>query len=292
MATAPVLVSGGTGLVGGRLVRALIERGVAPRVLTRHPERLAGRRDLEGVGWDGQQVPTSALAGAVAAIHLAGEPLFGGLPTAARLARVRESRIASTRSLVAGLGELPAAERPGVLVCASAIGFYGDRGEEDLPEEAPPGHGFLAELCRDWEEEARRAEDHGVRAVSLRIGVVLAREGGALALMGRLFRLGLGGRLGSGRQWFAWIHADDLVALILACLDDPDLRGAVNAVAPNPVRNSELTTSLGRVLSRPTWLPPPPIAKGFAGRSFEECSMLYVFNKVVVKQSWRNGKLL
>ncbi len=260
MAAGSALVSGGTGLVGGRLLPALSARGLRPRVLTRRPERLAGRGDVEGAGWDGRNVPASALAGASAAIHLAGEPLFGGLPTEARLARIRGSRIASTRSLVAALGELPAAERPPVLICASAIGYYGDRGEEDLPEEAPAGQGFLAELCRDWEEEARRAEEHGVRTVSLRIGVVLAREGGALGLMGRLFGLGLGGRLGSGRQWFAWIHADDLVALILACLDDADLRGPVNAVAPSPVRNSELTTSLGRILSRPTWLPAPAFA--------------------------------
>jgi uncharacterized protein (TIGR01777 family) len=154
-------------------------------------------------------------------------------------------------------GSLPRSERPELLVCASAIGFYGDRGEEDLTEEAPAGSGFLAELCRDWEQEAQRAEEHGVRSVSLRIGVVLAREAGALALMGRLFRLGLGGRLGSGRQWFSWIHADDLVALILTSLDTPDLHGTLNAVAPHPVRNRELTAALGRILARPTWLPAP-----------------------------------
>lgn len=260
MAGGPVLVSGGTGLVGGRLLPALIGRGAEPRVLSRRPERLAGRSDLQAIGWDGKQVPASALAGAKAAIHLAGEPLFGGLPTEARLSRVRRSRIASTRSLVRALGELPRSERPDVLVCASAIGFYGDRGEEDLTEESPAGSGFLAELCRDWEQEAQRAEEHGVRTVSLRIGVVLAREGGALALMGRVFRLGLGGRLGSGRQWFAWIHVDDLVALILTSLDTPDLHGTLNAVAPHPVRNQELTAALGRILSRPTWLPAPAFA--------------------------------
>jgi uncharacterized protein (TIGR01777 family) len=257
MRSAPVLVSGGTGLVGGRLLPALIARGAHLRVLSRRPERLAGRGQLEAVGWDGRQVPASALAGAKAAIHLAGEPLFGGLPTESRLARVCSSRIASTRSLVIALGELPRSERPELLVCASAIGFYGDRGEEDLTEEAPAGSGFLAELCRDWEQEAQRAEEHGVRSVSLRIGVVLAREAGALALMGRLFRLGLGGRLGSGRQWFSWIHADDLVALILTSLDTPDLHGTLNAVAPHPVRNRELTAALGRILARPTWLPAP-----------------------------------
>lgn len=257
---AAVWISGGTGLLGARLAPALGERGLTPRLLTRRPERLAERDDREVAGWDGKNVPPATLAGTAAAIHLSGEPLFGGVPTAARRARIRESRVASTRSLVDALGELPSSQRPAVLLCASATGYYGDRGEEELDEEALPGAGFLADLCRDWEAEAARAEEHGVRCVSLRIGVVLAREGGALALMAPIFRLGLGGRLGSGRQWFSWIHAEDLTALTLACLDAAELRGPINAVAPGAVRNAELTAALGRVLRRPAVLPVPSFA--------------------------------
>src|SRR5690606_32552201 len=160
------------------------------------------------------------------------------------------SRVDSTRALVRALGELAPDERPRCLVCASAVGYYGDRGEEELAEDAPPGSGFLADVCIAWEKAAEPAEALGVRRVSLRIGIVLAREGGALATMARAFRLGLGGRIGSGRQWFPWIHADDLVALIRTALDDERYTGALNAVAPNPVRNAELTRGLGTEIGR------------------------------------------
>ncbi len=256
----PAWLSGGTGLVGGRLLGALRTRDVPARVATRSPGRLAGRPGVEGVGWDGIRPPAASLAGCGIAIHLSGEPVFGGLPTASRRARIRDSRIASTRALVAALGELPSAERPRLLLCASAVGYYGDRGEELLTEDAAGGDGFLADVCRDWEAEAAGARQHGLRVVSLRIGVVLARDGGALSLMAPIFRLGLGGRVGSGRQWFPWIHVDDLVALIVALAEAPGVEGPVNAVSPSPVRNAELTASLGRVLRRPTLLPVPAFA--------------------------------
>jgi uncharacterized protein (TIGR01777 family) len=145
-------------------------------------------------------------------------------------------------------------------VCASAVGIYGDRGETLLDESAAPGNGFLADVCIAWEKAAQPAEELGVRTVSLRIGVVLAREGGALAPISKAFQFGLGGRLGSGRQWFPWIHIDDLVGLIRCALRDESWRGVVNATAPNPVRNAEWTKALGAALHRPTVLPVPALA--------------------------------
>ena len=266
MEAKPVLVTGATGLVGGRLLPSLGKRGVRVRALTRDPERARRRlgAGAEALGWDGIEVPEAALRGAGAVVHLAGEPIFGGLPSAARRERIRASRVRSTESLGAALGRLAEAERPRVLVCASAVGWYGgDHGDAELDESAPVGAGFLAELCRDWEEAATRAERHGVRVVRLRIGVALAREGGALALMLRPFRLGLGGPLGSGRQWMPWVHVDDVVGLILFALDADAALGPINAVAPEPVRNRELTRLLAAKLGRPAFLPVP----GFALRA-------------------------
>jgi uncharacterized protein (TIGR01777 family) len=253
----PVLLSGGSGLVGGALLRALRARGERVRALTRDPARLRPDAGVEPVVWDGLEVPGAALAGARAVVHLAGEPIFGGLPSAARRERMRASRIESTRRLVLALGRLPAAERPAALVCASAVGYYGERGEQALDEDAAPGEGFLARLCVDWEAEAARAEALGVRRVSLRFGLVLSRRGGALALMAPIFRLGLGGRLGSGRQWMPWIHLDDAAALALRALDDAALGGPLNAVAPEAVRNESFTRALARAVRRPAFLPVP-----------------------------------
>lgn len=256
-----VLISGATGLVGRSLVPRLAQRYALVRTLSRSGG--ASRDRIEPASWDGVDPGAAALAGVDAVVHLAGEPVFGGLPTKARLARIRESRVASTRRIVERMAALDPAARPKTFACASAVGFYGDRGEERLDERSAPGEGFLAELCRDWENEASRAEPLGVRVVSLRIGVVLAREGGALALMRIPFSLGLGGKLGDGRQFFPWIHLEDLVQATLFVLEHEMLRGAVNAVAPTPVRNLELTETLARVLRRPAVLPVP----GFALRA-------------------------
>jgi uncharacterized protein (TIGR01777 family) len=256
----PVLVTGATGLVGGRLLPTLARRGARVRALSRDPAASARRLGdgVEALGWDGTLVPAAALRGAGAVVHLAGEPIFGGLPTAERKRRIHTSRVLSTRSLVEALGRLAEAERPRVLVCASAVGWYGgDHGDRELDESEPPGAGFLAALCRDWEEAAARAERHGVRVVRLRFGVVLAREGGALALMLRPFRLGLGGRIGSGRQWMPWVHVDDVVGLILLGLDADRASGPVNVVAPEPVRNGEFTRLLATKLGRAAFLPVP-----------------------------------
>jgi uncharacterized protein (TIGR01777 family) len=254
-----LVVSGATGLIGGRLIAAL-GAGVRVRALTRDPARAELGGGCEAVAWDGRRAPSEALAGVDGIVHLAGEPLFGGLPTPGRLRRIRASRIDSTRSFVAALAALPADRRPRALLCASAVGIYGDRGEEELPEQAAPGTGFLAELCRDWETAAIAAGAYGVRVVCLRFGIVLAREGGALPLLARVFGLGLGGRLGSGRQWVPWVHVDDAVALVRRALDDASVRGAWNVVAPGCVRNAELTRALAAQVRRPAWLPAPALA--------------------------------
>jgi uncharacterized protein (TIGR01777 family) len=260
-----VLVTGATGLVGSRIVAALLTRGDSVRVLSRDPEAAASRLDprVSAIGWDGVCPPPAAVDDCEGVLHLAGEPVFGGLPTAVRRRRIYHSRVDSTQALVHAIGDLPASKRPRSFVCASAVGFYGDRGDERLDEDASIGDGFLAEVCRDWEAAAVEAEGYGVRAAQLRIGIVLAREGGALPRLALPFRFGAGGRIGSGQQWVPWIHIDDLVSLFLAALDDEDLRGPINAVAPEPVRNAELTRVLGRVLKRPTLLPVP----GFALRA-------------------------
>ena len=257
------LLTGATGLVGGRLLPHLLSRFAGVRTLSRSaptpPAARSAVSSVEAAGWDGVDPGAIALEGVSAVIHLAGEPVFGGLPTAARLARVRASRIDSTRSLVNRILERPSGDRPAVLVCASAVGIYGDRGDEELSEAASPGDGFLAEVCRDWEAEAARAREAGVRVVQMRIGVVLSASGGALGLMKVPFGFGLGGRLGGGQQFFPWIHLDDLVRAILFCLDER-IEGAVNAVAPEAVRNTDLTKALAKVLGRPAFLPVPAFA--------------------------------
>lgn len=254
-----VLVTGATGLVGGRLVPDLVERFAFVRTLSRSPRPERAPRGVEACGWDGVDPGPDALDGVRAVVHLAGEPIFGGLPSKARLARVRASRIDSTRKIVERMLERPEGDRPEAFVCASAVGYYGDAGDRALDEGAPNGEGFLAEVCRDWEAEAARAKTGGVRVVSLRIGVVLARESGALSLMKVPFSLGLGGRLGPGDQYFPWIHAEDLARAIVFALES-DLEGPVNGVAPEAVRNTDLTRELADVLGRPAIVPVPSFA--------------------------------
>lgn len=258
--SAPIVVTGGTGLVGGRLLPILRSAEIPIRLLTRRPGTRTSAAGVERCGWNGIAPDAEVLEGARAVVHLSGEPLFGGVPTPARRRRIRASRVDSTRAIVSALGRLPAAARPAVLVCASAVGIYGDRGDVPLPESAAPGEGFLSDLCVAWEAEALRATELGVRCVSLRFGIVLAREGGALALLARVFRAGLGGRIGHGRQWMPWIHVDDAVGAIGLALETPAVTGPVNAVAPQPVRNGELTRILARTLHRPALLPVPRVA--------------------------------
>ena len=256
-----VLISGGTGLIGGRLVESLREARVPVRILSRSAP--AGQpppeADVERLQWDGIQLPDGALRECTSVVHLAGEPVFSGPLTAARRRRIASSRIESTRSIAAALRAAPSADRPASFVCASAVGFYGSRGEEVLDESAGPGSGFLSEVCQQWEAAAATAAE-ALRVVSLRTGIVLARGAGALPMMALPFRFGFGGRMGSGRQWVPWIQIDDAVALIRRVLQNDALHGAVNVVSPKPVRNAELSTAIARALHRPCLLPVPALA--------------------------------
>lgn len=254
-------VTGATGFVGRRLVEAL----PTPTVLGRDPGRardvLGGA--VEARAWDpgAGLAPVDALRGRDAVFHLAGEPVAEGSWTPARRARIRDSRVLGTRHLVQALAALPPGERPRVLVSASAVGLYGSRGDEELTEAAAPGADFLADVCRAWEQEALAAEALGVRAVCLRIGIVLGAGGGALARLWPLFSFGLGGRLTySGRQWVPWVHLDDVVGLALHAARDEGLRGPVNATAPTPVRNHEFTRALARAARRPAPFAVPEFA--------------------------------
>ena len=247
-----ILIAGASGLVGSALGPALRREGHEVVTLVRR----AVQREDE-IAWNpttGELAP-AALATTDAIVNLAGEHIAAGRWTASRKEALRRSRLDSTRTLVRAMAR--AESRPRVLVNASAVGFYGDRGNEVLPEDAPAGRGFLPELCAEWETEAQAAEPAGARVVRLRLGVVLAREGGALARLLPVFRLGLGGRLGDGRAWMSWIELDDLIRVVSAALADPRLDGAVNAVAPSPVTNGEFTVALGQLLHRPAFLPVP-----------------------------------
>lgn len=252
-AASKVLLTGGTGFVGNRLVNGLVAAGHGVSVVTRTPERhRTARAGVDYVGW----LPSLERYHAV--VNLAGAPIFGTRWTEAVKREIRDSRVEATRRIVEGLRA--SQRRPAVLVSASAIGWYGDRGDEPLTEGSEPGTGFLAEVCRAWEQEALEAEELGVRVVRVRIGVVLGPSGGALQQMLLPFKLGLGGPIGSGAQWFSWVHLRDLVALFVRAVADEGMRGVFNGTAPNPVTNKEFTRTLGRVLHRPTIVPLPPIA--------------------------------
>jgi hypothetical protein len=213
--------------------------------------------DVESIVWDPVAGPPAAdaLSGLDAVVHLAGEPLASGRWTAARKRAIVESREVGTRNLVQGLSELE--QRPKVLVSASAIGFYGDRGSELLTEQSPRGGGFLSDVCEVWEREALAAERLGIRTVVMRTGIVLAKDGGALERMLPAFRMGVGGKLGSGEQYMSWVHIDDVVALFLEALVNEEFRGAVNVVSPNPVTNAVFTKALGRACGMPAIMPVP-----------------------------------
>lgn len=258
-----IVVTGATGFIGSHLVRRLVSAGHAVIAWSRDPQRAAERlpaRCRVTRGGDLERCDPAELRGVDAVVNLAGESVAGGRWSEARKRAIRTSRVDGTRSIVAAIASLAPEERPKVLVSASAIGFYGDRGDELLNEDSTPGEGFLAEVCRAWEGAATVAERLGVRVVLPRIGVVLGPDGGALAAMLTPFRLGLGGRLGDGAQWMSWIHLDDVVDLLIFALEREDVRGALNAVAPEAVRNRDFTRVLGRVLGRPTLFPVPAFA--------------------------------
>jgi uncharacterized protein (TIGR01777 family) len=243
-----VMVTGATGLIGRPLVRALAAAGHSVLVVSRSPGRVPAR----AIGWDA--VP-QAIDEVDAIVNLAGEPVAEGRWTEARKQEIRASRIDGTRAIVRAIRE--AKKRPGVLVSASATGYYGPRGDEPIDETVGPGNDFLSGVCKAWEAEAQAAEALDVRVARLRIGIALAPDGGALGTMLLPFRAGIGGPVGSGKQWMPWIHVDDVCGLVVAAVAGADWRGAVNATAPNPVRNGDFARTLGRALSRPAVLPLP-----------------------------------
>lgn len=252
-----IAISGASGLIGRRLLKMLGSEGHTFHVLSRHAGTNMPGNTRVSV-WDPLkgEPPADSLRDADAVIHLAGEPVAQRWNDDVKR-RIRESRVAGTNHLVQAMSKLT--PRPKVLICASASGYYGDRGDEILTESSAPGNDYLAEVCIAWEDAARVAESFGVRVVRVRTGIVLDARGGALAQMLPPFKIGVGGRIGSGRQWMSWIHAEDLAGIFRWALDGP-LHGAVNGVAPNPVTNAEFTKALGAALKRPAFFPVPTLA--------------------------------
>lgn len=250
-----ILVTGASGLIGSALVPSLTEAGHTVTRLTRSQPR----PDERAIPWDPMRGPldASALVGIEAVVHLAGETIAQRWTSEVK-ARIRDSRVKGTQVLCEALARMPMP--PKTLVSASAIGYYGDRGEEVLTEESAAGRGFLAEVCRAWEAATEPARDRGIRVVPLRSGVVLSTAGGALAKMLPPFRLGMGGMLGSGKQYMSWVALDEAISIIHHALTTESLQGPTNAVSPNAVTNQEFTKALGKVLGRPTVIPMPAFA--------------------------------
>jgi uncharacterized protein (TIGR01777 family) len=250
-----ILVTGSTGLIGSKLCSFLTaDRHHVLRMVRK------ARTGADEVSWDPSsgKLDSGALEGIDTVIHLAGENIAGGRWTAKRKRRIRESRINGTHLLAQSLAHL--SNPPKILISVSAVGYYGDRGEEQLVEESSPGTGFLPDLCREWEEATEPASRKGIRVVIPRLGTVLSPKGGALALMLPIFRLGIGGRIGSGRQYMSWIAMDDLIGVFHHAIHCESLRGPVNAVSPNPVTNLVFSKTLGHVLSRPVLFALPSLA--------------------------------
>jgi uncharacterized protein len=258
-----VAVTGATGMIGSALVRALAERGDEVTALSRNAERASVALGVPAERWadpEAERPPLDALRGRDGVVHLLGEVIAQRWSDETKR-EIRDSRVLSTRNLVAAVGDLPAEERPGVLVSGSGAGWYGQRGDERLDESAAePGDDFLAELSRDWEAEARAAEALGVRVVLSRTGVVLSDSGGALEKMLPFFKAGIGGPVAGGRQYVPWVHRDDVVGAAIFALENEAVRGPVNVTAPEPVTNKELSRTLGRVLRRPAFAPVPALA--------------------------------
>jgi len=257
-----ITVTGATGLIGTELVAALQERGDEVTVLSRRPKAAKRVLGVDAVGWQPETdpAPVDALAGRDGVVHLAGEPIAQRWTQKSK-ERIHSSRELGTMRLVEGLAQ--SEPRPRTLVTASAVGYYGARGNDPLDEDAPPGKGFLASVCAKWERAAASAASLGIRTVILRTGVLLDPADGALARMLPPFQLGVGGPVAGGRQYISWISPDDLVRLYLAALDNRDWSGPFNATAPEPVTNRQFARTLGRVLNRPALLPIPAFALQF-----------------------------
>ena len=255
-----IVVTGATGLVGAALVAVLAREGHTVCRLVRPSTKSTGEtvRTFD-VPWDPETGSLGAAAvGAEAAVNLGGASIVGGRWTNARKSLLRTSRVNATRALVAALGKMNA--KPSVLVSASAVGFYGNRADETLTEQSAPGNNFLASLAQDWETEALRAQEFGTRVVLARLGIILASDGGALPEMMLPFKFGVGGRIGDGKQWMSWVTLEDVLAILRLALIKSELRGPINVVAPEPVRNAEFVKELAKTMHRPAIFPAPAFA--------------------------------
>jgi len=254
-----VLITGASGLIGTALQKSFAAKGYDVIITTRG--EVENDRQVQ---WDAEKGFTNPekLEGIDAVVHLAGESVAGLRWTDDKKKAIRDSRVNGTRSVVDAIGKFK--EKPSVLVASSAIGYYGERGDEELTESSAAGDGFLPDVCKAWEAESRRAEDAGIRTVLLRTGVVLSKDGGALGTMLTPFKLGVGGVIGDGKQWMSWISLDDHIEAINFAIENENLRGAVNSVTPNPVTNEEFTKTMGEVLYRPTFIPLPEFVVSMA----------------------------
>lgn len=251
-----IVLTGGTGFIGGRLIDELLSEHHDVVLLTRR-KRSEIAAAVQQEEWDGKTIGTWSreVDGADAFINLSGESLAARRWTHAQKERIISSRLNATRAVIEALRR--ASRKPSVLISASAVGYYGDVPDGIVTEDHPHGSGFLAETCTLWEAEALKAEEIGIRVARMRMGVILGKDGGALARMVLPFRLFVGGRLGSGRQWFSWIHLDDVVGAVLYVLNTPTLNGPINTTAPEPVTMNQFCLALGNVLARPSWIPVP-----------------------------------
>jgi len=260
-----IALTGSTGLIGSSLLTALSEGGHDVVRLVRSPTT-ANQHDDDSIEWtptgEMQEGELKRLEGTDAIVHLAGENLGGGRWTDARMKRIYDSRVVGTRNLVNSIMRMET--KPKAFICASAIGYYGPHGDETIRENDARGTGFLAELCEEWERETKRLEECDVRVVNARFGIVLSPRGGALRKMLLPFRMGGGGIIGTGRQWYSWISLDDCVGALHLLIEDENASGAFNLVAPHPETNREFTKTLGRVLKRPTIIPMPSFAARLA----------------------------
>jgi len=255
-----ILISGSHGLVGKALLASLKNDGHEVIRLVRHERQMTAPE----VEWDPKRgvIDVDHLEGLEVVVHLAGESIAEGRWNDEKKRRIRESRVEGTQLLSQAISSL--ARPPKTFLCASAIGYYGNRGDEILTEASPPGTGFLSSVCVEWEDATRSAAEKGIRVVNLRFGIILSADGGALAKMLPPFRMGIGGRVGSGKQWMSWVALDDVLAAIRQAMTDASLAGPVNIVAPNAVTNAEFTTKLGQALARPTLFPVPAFAARLA----------------------------
>lgn len=253
------LITGASGLIGKALQAALKQKGWELLLASRSEPK--DDRHFKWTVEEGfRDEDLERLEGLDAVIHLAGENVAGLRWTEEKKKAIRDSRVLGTRTLIDAFYKLK--NRPKAFIAGSAIGFYGNRGDDEMTEASPAGEGFFPEVCRDWEAESRRAEDLGIRTVLLRTGIVLSKDGGALGTMLLPFKMGVGGVVGSGKQWMSWISLEDQIRAILFVLENDNIRGAVNLTSPNPATNEQFTKTLGEVLYRPTFLPLPEFAVG------------------------------